>query len=427
MNNESYFRVKHLKILRKQKFNAQHSVLGLLFFTSSVCYFFFISSQSTNVFHQQNSNKSNAGEITIDRGLYDYLAFHLRDTPYDGVANYTRFMITALGLKGLHGVEPLVAGMGLVINDITSFKYPLSISPCRQQDTAGNANSRSLLISIISAPDNFEKRQTIRRTWSNHLTNQTNIHRLLEIVGFGFVIGLTNNSLVQQKIEEESERYGDILKINVIDKYVKLSVKVAGLINWVSAYCQRVDFVLKVDDDVYVNVHNLATVLHSLPPSERSVYGHTAGGNHPSRTEGKWATSFENWPWYQFPTYFQGAGIVIAGSAVRSLLSAIQTTPYFIWDDMYLIGLCAVKAGLKIRTSNRIFFDVPENYADPCFVHFAVMWSTQSADWMRSSNKVCQNYYRNPRAAYCVVDNQIQLVNGPASASEFSFGFLDHN
>jgi hypothetical protein len=74
-----------------------------------------------------------------------------------------------------------------------------------------------------------------------------------------------------------------------------------------------------------------------------------------------------------------------------------------------------------------IFFDVPDNYADPCFVHFAVMWSTQSADWMRSSNEVCQDYYRNPRAAYCVVDNQIQLVNGPASASEFSFGFLNHN
>lgn len=282
-------------------------------------------------------------------------------------------MITASGLKGLPDVEPLVASMGLVVNDITSFKYPLNISPCRQQHTAGNAKSRSLFISVISAPDNFEKRQTIRRTWSNHLTNQTNIHRILEMVGFGFVIGLTNNSLVQQKIKEESERYGDILQINVIDKYVKLSVKVAGLINWVSAYCQRVDFVLKVDDDVYVNVHNLATVLHSLPPSERSVYGHTAGGNHPSRTEGindiygkiknkmytfdfksgKWATSFENWPWYQFPAYFQGAGILIAGSAVRSLLSAIQTTPYFIWDDMYLIGLCAVKAGLQIRTSNR--------------------------------------------------------------------------
>lgn len=67
----------------------------------------------------------------------------------------------------------------------------------------------------------------------------------------------------------------------------------------------------------------------------------------------KWATSFEIWPWKQFPMYVPGAAMVIAGSAVRPLLAAIQTTPYFIWEDLYLIGLCAVKAGLHIRTSDR--------------------------------------------------------------------------
>ena len=147
--------------------------------------------------------------MAIDRELFDYLTFHLRDTPYDGVANYTRFMITALGLKGFPDAQPLVEGMGL-----------------------------------------------------------------------------TNDSSIQQKIAEESGRYGDILQINIFDKYVDLSLKVAGLLNWINAYCPLVDFVLKVDDDVYVNVHNLATVLHSLQPSERSVYGHACGGNHPTRNEG---------------------------------------------------------------------------------------------------------------------------------------------
>ena len=66
---------------------------------------------------------------------------------------------------------------------------------------------------------------------------------------------------------------------------------------------------------------------------------------------GKWPASYKNWPWYEMPKFFQGAGIVIAGSAVRPLLAAIQTTPYFIWDDVYLTGLCAVKAKLKILSS----------------------------------------------------------------------------
>lgn len=68
---------------------------------------------------------------------------------------------------------------------------------------------------------------------------------------------------------------------------------------------------------------------------------------------GKWVTSFENWPWQRFPVYFQGAGLVIAGSAVRPILSAIQVTPYFIWEDLYLVGLCAVKAKVTLRTSNQ--------------------------------------------------------------------------
>jgi hypothetical protein len=120
------------------------------------------------------------------------------------------------------------------------------------------------------------------------LTTQSNIrNNPLDVVGFGFVIGLTDDEAVQQKIKEESEKYGDILQINMNDTYSNLSLKVAGLLNWVNTYCSPVDFILKVDDDVYVNVHNLATVLHSLTPSEPSVYGHQVGDNVPSRVEGK--------------------------------------------------------------------------------------------------------------------------------------------
>lgn len=71
---------------------------------------------------------------------------------------------------------------------------------------------------------------------------------------------------------------------------------------------------------------------------------------------GKWPSSYENWPWLEIPSYLQGGGIVITGSAVRSLLGAMQTTPFYIWEDLYLIGLCAVKARLQILTSKRLYY-----------------------------------------------------------------------
>ena len=112
------------------------------------------------------------------------------------------------------------------------------------------------------------------------------VNKQLDVLSFGFVVGLTKNTSVHQQLIEESLRYNDILQVNVYDKYRNLSIKAAGRFNWINLRCSPVDFVLKVDDDVYVNIHNLATILHSFSPIERSIYGHKTGGSQPSRTEG---------------------------------------------------------------------------------------------------------------------------------------------
>jgi hypothetical protein len=205
----------------------------------------------------------------------------------EDVDHYIRLMTVIRGLEPLTGVKALVPGMGPVVNDISWFQYLINLAPCA--DVGPMESYRiSLFVGVISAPHYFEKRSVIRQTWRRHLTTQSNIrNNPLDVVGFGFVIGLTDDEAVQQKIKEESEKYGDILQINMNDTYSNLSLKVAGLLNWVNTYCSPVDFILKVDDDVYVNVHNLATVLHSLTPSEPSVYGHQVGDNVPSRVEGK--------------------------------------------------------------------------------------------------------------------------------------------
>nr|CAH0112347.1 unnamed protein product [Daphnia galeata] len=97
-----------------------------------------------------------------------------RNATYDGVGNYTRFMRAYLGLKELTDVQPLVADMVPVINDVTSFQYPLRIASCREK-VANNTNHRSIFVAVISAPNNFKKRAAIRRTWPHHFKNQAGI------------------------------------------------------------------------------------------------------------------------------------------------------------------------------------------------------------------------------------------------------------
>ena len=197
--------------------------------------------------------------MTVSRDLFDYLAVHLRDAPYPGVDNYIKYKVAQMGLTPLVNVKPLIPEFGDVINDVLSFKYPISVRPCdgeKAKINPSSATTLSVFFAINSAPANFRKRQVIRQTWRKHLKD-AHRERLLAVAGFAFTVGLTDDAETQRQIEEESDNYGDIIQIGISDFYLNMSMKVAGLFNWLYKYCAKVDFVVKLDDDVYVNVRNL--------------------------------------------------------------------------------------------------------------------------------------------------------------------------
>jgi hypothetical protein len=209
------------------------------------------------------------GEVTMNRQFFDYLTASLRDTPYPGVDNYTRYTVARLGLSPLVGVEPLIPEFGPVINDVLSFKYPISIPPCQHVITGAG---RTVFVAVISASDNFAIREIIRQTWKNHL-KEVHQEGLLGVAGFAFVLALTDNDVTKSRIEEEAKINMDIIQIGIPDLYENLSLKTTGLFNWLYRSCAKVDFVLKVDDDVYVNVRNLAHFVQTFHQSNQSMFG----------------------------------------------------------------------------------------------------------------------------------------------------------
>jgi hypothetical protein len=224
---------------------------------------------------EQQHWSSDENLTVINRDFFEYLASQLRDTRYPGVDNHTRYVVAKTRRKYLLNVKPLRPDFGPVLNDVTSFNYPIQISRCRDTIVRGGP---TLFVAVVSAPQYFHKRDIIRRTWQLHLQRQSDLN-LINLAGFGFIVGLTEgDDGIQKRIEEESKTYGDILQIEMIDDYYNLTLKVVGLLNWVNDHCSRVDYVLKVDDDVYVNTHNLVTVMNSLNSSEHSMYGSFAEG-----------------------------------------------------------------------------------------------------------------------------------------------------
>lgn len=192
---------------------------------------------------------------------------------FPGVDFYTNYTITRMGLKPLLNIKPIRSGYGSVINDVTSFHYPISTGKCKKKSSIKLLKSKSLFIGIISAPGNFIQRNDIRQTWLLHFKDQQYHRHLIDLIGFGFVIGKTKNKTIQNQIRDEAKTYKDIIQVDMYDGYFKVSKKDAALLNWIRDNCARADFVLKVDDDVYLNIRNLATTIEKISPSRNFIYG----------------------------------------------------------------------------------------------------------------------------------------------------------
>jgi hypothetical protein len=291
------------------------------------------------------------------KNLIKYMVNHLRDSPYPGVENYTQYTVARLGLSPIKNAKPLKPELGPVINDVLSFRYPINL-PSSHSCPVNISASKNLFIALISAPGHFQQRNNIRKTWHVHL-KKLEISKLLGWVRIGFFLGLTDNSTIQKRVKEESQSHGDVIQIEMDDSYRNLTLKGIAVLNWVRQNCPKVDLVFKVDDDVYVNVHNLVHFVTSNYQSNYSLFGYPNFGFYPIRMElgydqgyTKWDLTYEEYPWGNYPNYVNGPAYFMHGSSIVPLLAASQTTPLIPFEDVFLTGICAERAGIQRRYSN---------------------------------------------------------------------------
>ncbi|XP_046445688.1 lactosylceramide 1,3-N-acetyl-beta-D-glucosaminyltransferase A-like [Daphnia pulex] len=282
----------------------------------------------------------------------------LRNSPYSGVENYTRYLVARLGMLPIKNAKPLIPEFGPVINDVLSFRYPINIPSCPAAEITNNTSANpSVFIAIISAPGNFKERNDIRATWLIHLKNVLEKNLLGISTRYGFFLGQTQDDSIQKGIKEESRKHGDIIQIEMDDSYRNLTFKGIAVLNWVRQHCAKVDLVFKVDDDIYVNVHNLVHFVRSNYQSNNSLFGLPSSEDLTLKRYKKlgsirYYNSFEEYPWSNYPDNgLSGPAYFMHTSVVIPILAASQTIPFHPSDEIFLTGMCTEKASLKIRNS----------------------------------------------------------------------------
>ena len=199
---------------------------------------------------------------------------------------------------------------------------------------------------IHSKANHFRQRQVIRQTWAS----QHDLIRHVFLVGLDDRSGLEATMNVQNLLEAEHAKYGDLVQGDFIDHYRNLTLKNVMGLKWVGQYCPSVRFVLKSDDDAFVDVAQLRKFIERTwpnngPPAETLICNVHENGQV-LRT-GKWAVSRDEYPSKTYPAFCSGLAYVMRPQLASKLYRASSRIPPLWVDDVYVTGLLAASVNVR--------------------------------------------------------------------------------
>lgn len=196
------------------------------------------------------------------------------------------------------------------------------------------------LVIVHTAPGNTDARNAIRETWAEDLKS---VYRSQLF----FLLGKTSNRL-QAAIEREHRRYSDIIQGDFVDAYDNATLKSVAMLKMVLERCPNLRFLLKVNDDSYLNVRTLVQKMVEMRVD--AVHGFEHENVMPTRDKknARMYVSYDEYSGSLYPNYANGSGYVIGGEAIDRLYRATLNVSYLRIEDVYVTGLCREHAHVKL-------------------------------------------------------------------------------
>jgi beta-1,3-galactosyltransferase 1 len=255
-----------------------------------------------------------------------------------------RFKLIARPVANLNRDRMLKTTKDVVVKwDIRKYEDVHSEKPVCHKES-------KIIILITSAPQNYERRKSIRETWCR----PSNFNLASIPWQCVFLIGRSSVHLSSDKLDNEINDFHDILIGSYIDSYRNLTIKTMHGLEWVRRTCPS-DFVLKTDDDVYVNT-KLLHKLSSNTPKSNSYIGLVTQAEGRLKVirdpDSKWFVSMEEYPSSHYPPYAVGMGYLMSKDLVEKLVNTSRYIPPFANEDAY-VGVLADHFDVKPQRSGR--------------------------------------------------------------------------
>ena len=247
-------------------------------------------------------------------------------------------------------------------SSVSSYLWPTVPSSSQAQfKVKSNEEVAPFLLAFVhSAPSNFARRKVIRQTWA-HPSTLAPLN--VKVV---FILGLSLDPTINALVDTESAKYSDLVQGNFVDSYKNLTYKHLAGYKWVMRFCNYSKFIMKVDDDAFVDVFKVVSTLKYMFLSD---YGNSLIAIRPAgilacsvfpegtpvRRNGKWALSHAEYPMTTYPEYCSGVGYFASTDVLFKLFNTAHEKTAngslknkAIWiDDLFVTGTLAQVARQK--------------------------------------------------------------------------------
>ncbi|KAH7942127.1 hypothetical protein HPB49_020968 [Dermacentor silvarum] len=292
-----------------------------------------------------------------------------------------------------------------------------------------------LVIVIASAPSNTRRRNAIRSTWGRPSTESSRFdHNTSSTILPVFMVGECEDSSQGRLIRKEAKEFRDMLVGTYLDTYRNLTLKTVHGFLWVADHV-RPSFVLKTDDDCFVNVGVLLdvlaeTVVFQSEPVETGFVRYHSGSEMPQHDEAtndlatssssshgsarravvarvpsplyvgnirwsnqvvrdpksRWFVSEKDYARGQYPPYGSGGGYVLDARALDVFARNVRRVRPFANEDAY-VGTVLGESGVRPVQSYR-FVSQPSGLWTCNFLYVVVIHGVSHDDHRKLLDKV---------------------------------------
>ncbi|XP_070262827.1 lactosylceramide 1,3-N-acetyl-beta-D-glucosaminyltransferase [Myotis yumanensis] len=269
----------------------------------------------------------------------NHIVSHMKSYSYRYLINSYDFVNESLSLKRSEDGAP-------------RYQYWINHKEkCQAQDVL-------LLLFVKTAPENYGRRSTIRKTWGNEKYARSQLNANIKTL---FALGTPSNPLTREKLQRklvwEDQMYNDIIQQDFADSFYNLTLKLRMQFSWANTFCPHAKFLMTADDDIFIHMPNLIEYLQSLEQMGVQDFwiGRVHRGAPPVRNKhSKYYVSYEMYQWPAYPDYTAGAAYVISSDVAAKVYEASQTLNSSLYIDDVFMGLCANKMG--IVPQDHVFF-----------------------------------------------------------------------